>query len=326
MSQKMVVALVGKYPVGTEDEILSQLQSSYVEIRPITTHDQYKALTDADCIILRNFHALEEDMNRNQNLKMICRWGTGFDTVDIEAAGKRGIVVCNTPGANAYAVSEHTIMLMLAVYHNLLRHTFSIRDGRWSKTDYIQQSFTLKNKIVGLIGGGNIGRQVAKRLKAFGALVQYYDVFRLSEQMERDYCMKFVTLEELLMTSDIISLHIPLLDSNYHMIGKKEIDLMKPNSVLINTARGGLVDEDALVQAIAETKLAGAGLDCVENEPLNKDSDLFKFHNIIVTPHVAGTSVDIGETIIPMIVSNIKNLLNHKPAIYVVNKEYLKSS
>ena len=136
-------------------------------------------MTDAEIMILRIFKAPKEVIERNPNLKMILRWGAGFDSVDIEAAGARGILVTNTPGANANAVSELAVTLMLTVYRKILEHTDSLRSGVWSKNTYLNSSFSLFGKTVGIVGGGNIGRQVALKVQAFGASVQYYDAFRL---------------------------------------------------------------------------------------------------------------------------------------------------
>ncbi len=257
---------------------------------------------------------------------MIMRWGAGFDSVDIEEAGKHGIYVCNTPGANAYAVAELTVALMLAVGRKLICHDRAIHQGEWSKNTFLNLTRTLNNKVVGIIGGGNIGRQVASRVQAFGSTVQYYDPFRLPEEMEEKLHMKYVGLEELIRTSDVITLHVPLMDSTRHMIGEKEIEKMKDGAILINVARGGLMDDEAVVNAVNSGKLSGAGIDCVEEEPAKPGSLILENPNIIVTPHVGGGSADISDVMFPMITGNIELLAIGKELKYVVNKQYLEGN
>ena len=254
---------------------------------------------------------------------MCVRWGAGFDSVDIEEAGKHGIYVCNTPGANAYAVAELTVALMLAVGRKLICHDRAIHQGEWSKNTFLNLTRTLNNKVVGIIGGGNIGRQVASRVQAFGSTVQYYDPFRLPEEMEEKLHMKYVGLEELIRTSDVITLHVPLMDSTRHMIGEKEIEKMKDGAILINVARGGLMDDEAVVNAVNSGKLSGAGIDCVEEEPAKPGSLILENSNIIVTPHVGGGSADISDVMFPMITENIELLEEEKALKYVVNKQYI---
>lgn len=159
---------------------------------------------------------------------------------------------------------------------------------------------------MGIVGGGNIGRQTAAKVHAFEARTQYYDVFRLPKEEEEKFGLSYVSFEKLLETSDIISLHVPLSESTRHMIGKEELSRMKKGAILINTARGGLVDDSALLEAVHSGKLSGAGLDGVEREPLSADDGLLEEPNIIVTPHIGGGTADIGDAILPMLVEDIR--------------------
>jgi len=321
--QMMNVVLAGQYPVGTYEKLRTMLPEEQFKLTVVDTQDAYDAMTDAEIMILRIFKAPKELILRNLKLKMILRWGAGYDSVDIESAGERGILVTNTPGANAGAVSELAVMLMLAVGRKLLCHTKSLSQGEWSKNTYLNSSFCLNNKLVGIVGGGNIGRQVAAKVQAFGARVQYYDPYRLPAELEKNCNMTYVPLDTLIETSDIISLHVPLLDSTRHMLGAEEIKRMKDGAIIINTARGGLVDDDALAQAIRSGKLAGAGLDGVEREPLPADDPLLINPNIIVTPHIGGGTADIGDVIMPMLAKDIQDFAaGHEPA-HIVNKKYL---
>lgn len=321
----MNVVLAGQYPVGTYEKLRAMLPREQFELKAVDTQEAYNAMTDAEIMILRIFKAPREVIERNPNLKMILRWGAGFDSVDIQAAGERGILVTNTPGANAGAVSELAVMLMLAVGRKLLCHTESLARGEWSKNTFLNSSFCLNNKLVGIVGGGNIGRQVAAKVQAFGARVQYYDPCRLPTELEETCRMTYVPLETLIETSDIITLHVPLLDSTRHMLGGEEMKRMKDGAIIINTARGGLVDDEALVRAVRSGKLAGAGLDGVEREPLSAGDSLLTEPNIIVTPHIGGGTADIGDVIMPMLAQDIQDFAAGNEPKHVVNKAHLKS-
>lgn len=318
------VVLAGNYPAHTYERLKAMLENLDCTLTKVETEEEYQKMTDAEIMVLRIFKARQDVIERNKGLKMIIRWGAGFDSVDIEAAGKNGVVVANTPGANAPAVSELAVMLMLAVGRHLIDHMDSLRKGVWSKNTYINQSYTLNRKLVGIIGAGNIGRQTAKKAQAFGAEVQYYDPFRLSPEREQELGLCYVPLETLLKTSDVISLHVPLTDSNRHMIGAEEISQMKDGAILVNTARGGLVDDQALAEAVRSGKLAGAGLDVVENEPLKEDDSLLTTPGIVVTPHVGGGTADIGDEILPMLAKEIERVINGQMPEHAVNLEYLK--
>lgn len=318
------VVLAGQYPAGTYEKLRAMLPQEQFSLTAVDTQEAYAAMTDAEIMILRIFKAPKEVIDRNPDLKMILRWGAGYDSVDIQAAGERGILVTNTPGANAGAVSELAVMLMLAVGRKLLCHTRSLERGEWSKNTFLNSSVCLNNKRVGIVGGGNIGRQVARKVQAFGATVQYFDAYRLPAEMEEEFQMTYVPLDTLIETSDIISLHVPLLDSTRHMLGEKEMERMKDGAILINTARGGLIDDVALAKAVRSGKLGGAGLDGVEREPLPVGDELLAEPNIIVTPHIGGGTADIGDVIMPMLVRDIQDFAAGKEPIHVVNKDCLK--
>lgn len=232
------VILAGTYPAHTFEKLRAMLPEEEFELKAVDTPEAYDAMTDAEFMILRIFKAPRPVIERNPNLKMILRWGAGFDSVDIQAAGEHGVCVSNTPGANAGAVSELAVLLMLAVGRKLLCHTESLAKGEWSKNTFLNGSFCLNGKTLGVIGAGNIGRQVARKAQAFGAVTNYYDPFRLSPEMEAEYHLSYLPLKELLASSDLITLHVPLTEENRHMIGAAEIASMKDHAILINTSRG----------------------------------------------------------------------------------------
>ena len=320
----MKVVLAGPYPTGAFLRIQKSLAGTNIELIEAATQETFDTISDVDAVILRVLQMPKSVIERfTPRLKLIMRWGAGFDSVDIETAGKKGIAVCNTPGANAYAVSELAVLLMLAVGRKLICHDRSLHNGVWSKNIFLDQSFTLNNKLVGVIGGGNIGRQVAQKVRPFGAKVQYYGAFRLKSEVEKEHQMEYVDLDQLLRTSDVVTLHIPLIASTKHLLDARRLTIMKDGAILINTARGGIVDDTALLDAVNSGKLAGAGLDCLEREPLEKDDPLLANSNIIVTPHVGGGVTDIADAIIPMLIENVKLLAAGKPLNYVVNEFFL---
>lgn len=318
---KYKVVLAGKYPKGTFERLETALNRDDFDFVKVENEGEYNSMKDADILILRVFKAPRKIIDNNKNLKIIMRWGAGYDSVDVDYASKKGIIVTNTPGANAYSVAELTIMLMLAVGRKLLSHQEWLKNGIWSKNAFINESYSLNNKTLGIIGAGNIGRRVAKYAQVFGAKTQYYDEYRLSSDQEKTYNLEFKNFEEIIKTSDIISLHVPLTENNFHLIGKDEINIMKKGAILINTSRGGLIDDMELLKAVTSGKLLGAGLDVVENEPLDKNDELLKNSNIIVTPHIGGGTADISDVIIPMISEDIINFIDGVKINHIVNKE-----
>ena len=321
----MIVALSGIYPEGTYEKFRALLPED-VELLKIDTPEKYRALDRADVVILRIFRAEKEDILRIKGLRMISRWGVGYDSVDVETASARGILVTNTPGSNAYAVAEHTVMLMLALCHHLTEHNRYAQRGEWSNKTFMETTRTLNDAVVGLIGGGNVGRQVARRVRAFGAKVVYYDPFRLSGELEQEFAMKYVSIDELLRTADFVSIHAPLTEENRHMLDEAAIAKMKPGAYVINTARSGLIDEAALVKAIDEGRIAGAGIDCPENAPIGRDDPLLGRDTILITPHVAGTANDIASATIPMLADTIMELYRGDQVRFAVNADKLGSA
>jgi len=223
------------------------------------------------------------------NLKLVQLLSAGYDRVDIEAARKAGVPVSNNGGANAIAVAEHTLMLILAVLKRVVRFHNDVVAGKWRVGGFDDQRvYELSRRTLGIVGLGNIGKKVARRAAAFDMTVQYYDIARLTEAEEDALGVRFVLLPELLRTSEVVSLHVPLDDSTRHLLGAAEFAQMKPGAVLINTCRGPVVDEAALYQALKSGQVAAAGLDVLADEPPAKDHPLFHLPNVTLTPHSAG--------------------------------------
>jgi phosphoglycerate dehydrogenase-like enzyme len=240
-----------------------------------------------------------------ESVRLIHRWGVGYDSVDIEAAAERSIHVAICTGGNAEPVAELTVLLMLAAYRCLPAQLQRAKEGRKDKEDIIQNSYLLQNKRVGLVGMGNIGSRVCRSLQAFGSEVVYYDVIRMPEEREQQLGVSFTDLDTLLATSDIVSIHVPLLESTKHMFNAQTFAKMKDGALLVNTARGGIVDLGALMEAVDSQKLMGAALDTVEGEPLPADHPVFANDRILITPHGGGNTCDNVENMVEIILNNI---------------------
>jgi phosphoglycerate dehydrogenase-like enzyme len=226
-------------------------------------------------------------------VRLIQLLSAGYDEVDVARAREHGIPVATNGGANAPAVAEHVILLILASYRHLVEVAAMVRRGAWESSFTTSRlSHEIGGKTVGLVGMGNIGRAVASRLRAFEATLVYYDLRRLGEEEERDLGVGFRALPDLLAEADVVSLHVPLLPETRHLIGEAELSLMKPTALLVNTARGALVDEVALARALRSGRILGAALDVLSQEPPPPDHPLLGLDDCLITPHCAGPTVD----------------------------------
>jgi phosphoglycerate dehydrogenase-like enzyme len=225
-------------------------------------------------------------------LKLVQLLSAGYDAVDLEAARRARVPVCNNGGANAISVAEHALMLMLAVSRRVVWQHASVAAGRWRGNGPAPRMYELFGKTLGIVGLGTIGKKVARLAQAFGMQVQYYDIARLSEDAEDALSVRFRLLRELLRSSDVLSLHVPLNRSTLGMIGAGELALMKPLAILINTSRGAVVDERALYQTLSSGGIFGAGLDVFDPEPPPAGNPLLKLDNVVLTGHFAGPTWD----------------------------------
>ena len=222
-------------------------------------------------------------------MKLVQLISAGYDHVDIEAARKAKVPVANNGGANAIAVAEHTIMLMLAVLKRIVRFHNDVVAGKWrAGNPNDSRVYELAGKTLGIVGLGNIGKKVARRAAAFDMDVVYYDIARLNEDQEDAIGARFVLLEELLRTSDVVSLHVPLTDRTRNLLGARELGMMKKSAIVVNTCRGPVIDEDALHSALTSGHIAGAGLDVFVEEPPKPNNPLFTLPNVTLSPHSAG--------------------------------------
>ena len=222
-------------------------------------------------------------------LKLVQLISAGYDRLDVAAAKRAGVPVANNGGSNSVAVAEHTLMLMLAVYRKLSWHHANVVTGKWRVGDLASHRlYELEGRTLGIVGLGTIGKKVARRAAAFGMRILYYDIVRLAEDAEDALGVRFVLFPELLRTSDIVSLHVPLNAVTRNLISTRELAMMQPSAVLINTCRGPVVDENALHVALTSGRIAAAGLDVMVEEPPLANHPLFALENVTFTPHMAG--------------------------------------
>lgn len=252
--------------------------------------------------------------------KIFANYAVGFDNIDLEAAAARGVTITNTPDVLTEAVAEHTVALIMALARRVVESDRFMREGRYDGWGpLLLLGMELKGKILGLVGGGRIGARVAEIMhKGFGMHVVYHDL-KQNDFLEKEFSATFKPeLDELLSASDVISIHLPLTDETRHLFNKTTFARMKPSALLINTARGAIVDEAALAEALKDGIIAGAALDVFENEP-SIHPDLLPLQNVIVTPHIASATTEAREEMSVVAAENIIAVLNGQPALNPVN-------
>jgi phosphoglycerate dehydrogenase-like enzyme len=247
---------------------------------------------DADFILVATTPLTAEVIAAAPRLKLIQHQGVGYDNVDVAAAAQVGIPIGLTPEGTSKPVAEHVILLILSLYRNIFVANRTLREGQWLQWQLRPQSYNLVGKRMGIVGLGRIGREVARRTRAFECQLVYYDVMRAPAEVETELEVEYVPFDELLAQSDIITLHLPRTEETQGMIGAAQLARMKPTALLINTARGGLVDEAALYQALTSRQIAGAGLDVFAVEPPGVDNPLLHLDNVAATPHIAAGTRD----------------------------------
>jgi phosphoglycerate dehydrogenase-like enzyme len=255
--------------------------------------DQAADLRDVQVALVAGADVSVEVARRAPNLKLVQTSSAGTNTLDKTALGEMGIRVANNGGGNAVAVAEHTIGLLISSLRKFQLQFDAVKAGEWMsdiRAKWLSQANELAGKTVGIVGLGRIGIEVARRLQGWDCDLIYFDVFDPPPGVEEELNLTRASLDELLESSDIVSLHAPLTSQTQGMISDREFDLMKPTAVLINACRGPVIDEAALIRALQNDKIAQAGLDVLEEEPTPVDNPLLKMDNVLVTPHMAGFS------------------------------------
>ncbi|NLW55025.1 MAG: phosphoglycerate dehydrogenase [Firmicutes bacterium] len=281
--------------------------------RLLTEEELINLISDVVGVIVGLDPMTAKVLNSAKKLKIISKYGVGVDNIAVDCATQKKIMVTNTPGANSLAVAELTFGLILDVARQITFSDRRLRQNQWGKC----YGFELNGKTLGLIGTGRIGREVAVRAKGFGMRIIGYDL-KPDLEWARTVGVAYMSLDRLLSSADIISLHVPLAEGTYHLISSRELALMKRSAILINTARGGIVDEDALFQALHNKEIAGAGLDVYENEP-SADSLLRSLDNVVLTSHIGSHTFESISRMGWMAAENLVAGLSGKRPPYLLN-------
>jgi D-3-phosphoglycerate dehydrogenase len=253
----------------------------------ISPEELLNTIEEYDGIIVRSrTKVTREVIEKAKNLKIIARAGVGVDNVDVEAATEKGIMVVNAPESTSITVAEHTLGLMLSTARKIAIADKSVKENKWEKSRFM--GVELRNKTLGVVGMGRIGSQVVSRCKAFEMDTIVYDPY-LPNEIAKQMGVQLADLETVLKEADFITIHVPLTDETKHLISTKEIDMMKDSAVIVNCARGGIIDEDALYEGLSNNKIGGAALDVYEKEP-PENSKLLELDNIVCTPHIAAST------------------------------------
>ena len=282
----------------------------------ITPEELSNTIHEYDGIIVRSRTKLTADIiKKADNLKIIARAGVGVDNIDLDAATEKGIMVVNSPESTSVTVAEHTMGLILSMARKISIADKSVKEGKWEKKEFM--GIELRNKTLGVIGMGRIGSQVVNRCKAFGMDAMAYDPY-LPEEVAKQMGVELTDLDSVLKNADFITIHVPLTPETKHSISTEQFEIMKDGAYIVNCARGGIIDEDALYDALTNDKIGGAALDVYEDEP-PKDSKLFELDNIVLTPHIAASTKEAQRDAAIIVADEIIDLANGNNPKNVLN-------
>ena len=321
MSDRVTIVVPGDDPVQIQESPHLERLEPYGDVvlykdRPASFEEKIERAMDADILINSRgavtWHA--DALEKLTKLKMIATCSIGTDMIDLDTARAKGIVVSNQPGRTAPVVAEHLFGLMFAAAKRAAFFTVEMKAGRWPRMD----SIMLQGKTIGIIGTGNIGAEMARLCRAVGMKVIAW-TFNPSPDRAEALGVKFVELDELLQTADVVSLHLALTDDSRHIVGERELGLMKPGSLLVNGARGGVVDTNALINSLKSGHLGGAAIDVYDEEPLPADHPLLDCEQVVLTPHCADMTPEGVDLLNEGVVENVIAFLKGEPT-NVVNK------
>ncbi len=277
-------------------------------------------LKDASAILVGTEPVNSAYLDKAPKLKLVARFGVGYDSVDVDECTRRGILVTHTPEVLSSAVADHTWALILS-YNRHIPLANSFTRSKWAKREgYIPFGWDTENKTLGILGLGRIGLEVLKRAKGFPVKTIYYDIVR-KENLEKEYGIEYVSFDELLKRSDILTVHTSLNETSRGLMNREALWKMKPTALLINTSRGPVIVEKALIEALKEKKIAGAALDVFETEPTPLDNPLLRFENVVLTPHCASATWETRRKMAIRSVGNVKAFLEGKRPPHVVPEQ-----
>lgn len=318
MSFKVVVTDSEFTTLNFEEAVFenSGLDIEFVKAQCKTEEEVIVAAYDADAILNQYAPLNANVLSKLKNCKVISRYGVGVDTIDVEKAKELGITVCNVPDYGVEEVSNHAVALLMAWSRKIVELNNMVKSGIW---DFSVGTpiYRFKNRIFVVLGFGKIPRRVIEKVAPLGFKLVGYDPFVSAEEMEK-YGVEKVELDEAIQRADILSIHVPLLESTHHLINKNSIATMKDGVFIINTARGPIVENEALIEGLKSGKIAGAALDVVENEPIGLGHELLSFDNVYITPHSAFYSVEAVEELRTKAAKNIVDKLAGSVPAYII--------
>jgi D-3-phosphoglycerate dehydrogenase / 2-oxoglutarate reductase len=316
MAERLRVLLADKIP-ATGLEPLHDDRFELIESTGLIGHGLATALAAADAVIVRSSTTIDRaSLALAERLKVIGRAGVGVDNIDMDAATEKGIAVFNSPSGNTISAAELTMALMLAAVRRVPAADRSMRRGEWDRSSF--RGAELHGKVLALIGAGRIGGEVARRARSFGMRIIANDPF-LQDERARQLGIESVSLEHALAHGDVISLHVPLTDQTADLLNRDRLRLLKPSAIIVNAARGGVLDEEALAEALREGRIAGAALDTFATEPLAADSPLRGLENVVLTPHIGAATLEAQHNVAFEVSQAVRNALLHEDFAPAVN-------
>jgi len=325
-----VVIANSEFPDGDlEQEILGKIGATVKKFQAYDLSELQRITKKAHGIICTYDAPFTKEVISNfENASVLVVSAVGYDSIDVKAATEKGVVVCNVPDYMTFEVAEHTLALVLALIRRLPLADRVVRTGEWAT--YGPLSWTrlrplshLDGRVAGIVGFGRIGRQVADRLQAFRMRVIAYDPY-VPKEKAAQRGVELVSLDTLMRESDVITVNALLSQETRHLIGEEQVGLMKKNAIIVNTSRGKIMDQNALVKALLEQRIAGAGLDVLEREPPDPNDPLLKLENVIFTPHVGSTSEKSYNELRKMAAEEVARVLTGEPPRHPINPEALK--
>jgi D-3-phosphoglycerate dehydrogenase len=290
----------------------------------------HEKIRDTDGLVMATAEVGKELFDKCKKLKVVAAFGVGFDHIDLREATSHGVIVFNVPGLFSDAVANLTIAHILAITRKVTIGDRGVKNNEWMSVKPACMGMEVQGKTLGAVGLGSIGYAVAKKcMSAFGMRVVTYDPFISQEKAKELNIRKVETLNELLSQSDIVTIHCPLTDQTRKLIGTKELSAMKPSSFLINTARGGIVDESALFNALKNSKIAGAAIDVMEKEPPTANNPILNLDNIMITPHIGASTYDSIRAVYRVVRENVCRVISGnlpEPPARIVNEEVLTAT
>ena len=318
--------LVTRRFLGPIEQKLGQFDLTYIDKDDNLPREKLKSLIKDKHGILCSIpdRIDREVLAIAKDLRVISTYSVGYDHIDVEEATKRGIAVANTPDVLTDATADLTLALLLGIARRIVEGHNLVMQRKWDDawSPYFMVGSDLAVKTLGILGMGRIGKAVAARTKGFGLKVVYHSRHRLSREEEHGLDVNYLPLDKLLEQSDFVSVHVPLIEDTHHLIDGKKLAMMKKTAFLINTARGPVVDENALFEALRKKQIAGAALDVYEKEPLPADSPLLSLNNVLLTPHIGSAAEETRYKMGEVAAENLANFLIGKKPQYLVNPIY----